>query len=391
MLTNLHKDSISGNIRGVSQTESPKTTTGESLLEGRTDQINDSPYSNNTLHPRKQKNPDNIFWNEGSYSGSDMKVVAHLYEPYNAEGELTHLREERDIASAIETGARNLSGSVGQLSLLSSPGSSTFGEKRIAFQKATGLSTKDECEQQAVRYLTSTIFDNTILSIGGLSKMRALVDNVYKESQSRRENLDARIKELMDISTKAQSTITLATLQTVSLQTYREKEAVRACGFSYAKGFTRGPRTVAGSMIFTVFNEHSLSTLIRSMSRERGVRKNTEISTFLPDQLPPIDVTIVFANEYGALSELRILGLEFVTDGMTMSIEDILTEQVMNFVCRDCDIMTSKGNILLSRLQRGGVTDPGEKETTASSLLFNNERYEEYLDIIGARRRLLNR
>ena len=145
-------------------------------------------------------------------------------------------------------------------------------------------------------------------------------------------------------------------------------------------------------MIFTIFNEHALSRLVRAMGNSRTYgERDTELSTLLPDQLPPIDLTLVFANEYGSLSDLRLYGVEFVTDGQVFSIEDLLSESTMNFVCRDADIMTSRGRVRLSRQQRGMFNDKDDKDLTGSSLLFDNSSYNEYLSRIGTRRRLTNR
>ena len=119
------------------------------------------------------------------------------------------------------------------------------------------------------------------------------------------------------VASQAESTITLGSLQTLSVQTHREKFAVRALGHSYVKGYTRGPRTIAGSMIFTLFDEHPLKKLMFAMCSSEGIWNDPEISTLIPDQLPPIDLTIVFANEYGALSRMTIYGVEFVNDGAT--------------------------------------------------------------------------
>ena len=73
--------------------------------------------------------------------------------------------------------------------------------------------------------------------------------------------------------------------------------------------------------------------------------------SLLPDQLPPLDLSIVFVNEYGSQSKMAIYGVEFVNDGVTYSIEDLLTEQVINFMARDIDIMTDYGKVKLSHLR----------------------------------------
>jgi hypothetical protein len=186
---------------------------------------------------------------------------------------------------------------------------------------------------------------------------------------------------------QGEQTLTLGTLQTISIQSHREKFAVRALGHSYPKGFCRGTRTLAGSMIFTVFSEHPLLKLIRVMGGQEKIWRDPEIASLLPDQLPPIDLTIVFANEYGSLSRLNIYGVEFINDGVTFSIENLLSEQVMNFVCRDADVMTTVGQMRLSRATRGLEQD---RDATASSLLGTSD-YIKYLDRLKVRRRSVSR
>jgi hypothetical protein len=138
------------------------------------------------------------------------------------------------------------------------------------------------------------------------------------------------------------SFVELGTLQTISCQAHRPKAAVRALGSTYARGYTRGPRTIAGSMIFTVINKQSLGHLCRLMSNMFN-RKGNDIlpSTILPDQLFPLDLTFVMANEYGAVSRMALYGVEFLNTGYTFSIEDLLLEEIVQFVARDIDPMSS--------------------------------------------------
>lgn len=153
--------------------------------------------------------------------------------------------------------------------------------------------------------------------------------------------------------------------------------------------------TIGGSMIFTLFNEHALAKLIRAMSGKGSIygELDHDLSSYIADQLPPIDLTIVFANEYGSLSQMSIYGVEFVTDGMTMSIEDLLTESVSQFVARDVDVMTSKGNIRLSGQQKGMHfrSDGSMSDPTASDLIFTSkDAYVSYLERLGIRRTKVN-
>ena len=47
------------------------------------------------------------------------------------------------------------------------------------------------------------------------------------------------------------------------------------------------------------------------------------------DQLPPFNLTLLFADEYGNTSSQRLLGVELVTSGDVYSIQDMLSEQTI--------------------------------------------------------------
>jgi hypothetical protein len=55
---------------------------------------------------------------------------------------------------------------------------------------------------------------------------------------------------------------------------------------------------------------------------------------FYSDEVPPFDITLSFANEYGAMARKEILGVEILNEGSGVSMDDILTEQTMTFVAR---------------------------------------------------------
>lgn len=137
-------------------------------------------------------------------------------------------------------------------------------------------------------------------------------------------------------STLPYSVLDLTELQTISISIYREKIPVRALGSTYPRGYTRGGRTIAGSMIFTVFDEHVFSKLWKA-AYPGDQEFSAGLTTNMSDQLPPIDVQIFCANEAGNASTQTIYGVEFIQEGQTMSIEDMFTENVFQYVARDMD------------------------------------------------------
>ena len=52
------------------------------------------------------------------------------------------------------------------------------------------------------------------------------------------------------------------------------------------------------------------------------------------DQIPPFDITLAAANEYGALAVMRIFQCEILNEGYGVSIDDIVSEQQMTYVAR---------------------------------------------------------
>lgn len=151
--------------------------------------------------------------------------------------------------------------------------------------------------------------------------------------------------------------VILGDIQTLTYSIYREKYPVRTIGMAYPKGFTRGPRTISGTLIFTVFNKQSLYELMTRISPDT----NSDLSTPIIDQLPRFDITITFSNEHGAASTMVIYGVEIISEGVTMSIEDFFTENVVQYIAQDMRPMLPDTESM-SRLK-------GEMAKTASDLV----------------------
>lgn len=402
-LTTIHEDNKSGDIKA----ELDKRPGHVSAIEGQqieqafnTKEI-DRRYRD--LPALKENNP-NINFLGSSFSGTDIKVVAHMYDAKNwNDQKLEELNAKLATSQAVYDACTTLlAGGLSQLAIENS-GELDYPTKRDVFLAAAGFGGNSPSMQNTARpeiakaqqIVFRNIFGYGNFTFIGLAQMRRRTDRLKTSTGAEISEYKQRIQHVNSLGTvESSSTVVLGTLQTISVQSFREKNAVRACGHAYAKGYTRGTRTIGGSMIFTIFNENALSHLIRNMGNSPHFHEGTrdsELSTLIPDQLPPLDLTIVFANEYGALSDFRLYGLEWFTDGTVFSIEDLLSEETMNFVCRDADIMTKRGRINISRLQRGMFNDKDDKDRTGSSLLFDNQAYYEYLDRLGVRRRLTNR
>jgi hypothetical protein len=322
-----------------------------------------------------------------SYSGVDLKVLAHIYVSNNKTQDILQQEVEsyQKAAQYVQVVANSFkvvstSRAVNQTithfteQLMQIPSASIREQVRIDTNfirtLPLGYSSLPQPEITAARNYAGRLEE-----VAKQYDRYAQSKNLYKESAPSDGGLN----------------VELADLQTISVSSYREKEAVRALGSSHVKGYTRGQRTVAGSMIFTIFEQHPLRRLISTMTSYGLIQEplqNTELNFLLPDQLPPIDITAVFANEYGSISKFSLLGVEFVNDGATYSIEDLLSENVVQYVARDIEVLTSVGMVSLTSKRSAQ-----EQISTmpASRLLTNNQEYQAYLERLGLKRRLSNR
>jgi hypothetical protein len=136
-------------------------------------------------------------------------------------------------------------------------------------------------------------------------------------------------------------TLLLGELQTISYSIHRENTPIRALGQVNVKGFVKGPRTIAGSLIFTVFNEYTFYRLDEYKALVSGGLYP------LADMLPPFDVVLTFVNETGTMSKMKIYGITIVDEGGTMSVDDLVTEQTYTYMARGIQPLTSTVNRLL--------------------------------------------
>jgi hypothetical protein len=136
-------------------------------------------------------------------------------------------------------------------------------------------------------------------------------------------------------------------IATISVSVHSETFPVRMLGKRGAQGFTRGPRTIAGSIIFTQFDLYPFYDIVSSVYNKSREPWTTEDVYPLADSLPPFDITISFMNEYGNYgyesgsinaamkpqgSVLRLYGVVIVDDGITLSIDDLVPETVYSYM-----------------------------------------------------------
>ena len=123
----------------------------------------------------------------------------------------------------------------------------------------------------------------------------------------------------------------IGNLQTVSYSVHRGMAPVTTLGRYYPKSFTRGGMLIAGSLVFTVFDRHSLYNFTKGSSAMRRVGPAS--------MLPAFDIIMNMTNEYGFESILIIYGCRIGNEGQVHSVEDIYTENTMSFMAHDINLL----------------------------------------------------
>lgn len=140
--------------------------------------------------------------------------------------------------------------------------------------------------------------------------------------------------------------IVLGSVTTVSYSIFRNKKPVINIGRTNINGVTRGSRIYAGTMIFTLINQHWIrdlqeageGTIVDQDGDEHYFVNNnwlTKIQDLKADELPLFDIMLVSANEYGSAVSMYIYGIDFTDEGQTISVEDLFTENTFSFIARD--------------------------------------------------------
>ena len=260
------------------------------------------------------------FMGYGSYSGSDINVMVH----YPKSTEVQKLIERKRVQLNYD--------------LLMEEQKKAIGQRANA---AVGIASKKQ----------ETISNSRISAL-----------------QAELMDLDKQEENIKNLPTSKK----LAELHTLSWSTFRENAPVRTLGSIYPRSIVKGSRTIAGSMIFTIFHQHVLHEILslnlgiyNTGTSDHDPYRN---STNLPDQLPPLDISIVFANEYGAVSHMGLYGVQFFQEGATFSIEDIFSESVLQYSALDIDPIRVVGT---KELDNKGVTNIWT--TTASQLPYQKD------------------
>jgi hypothetical protein len=183
-------------------------------------------------------------------------------------------------------------------------------------------------------------------------------------------------------------------MQALSYAVQREKAPLYVMGRVDPLAFSRGKRGIAGTIVSLLLDEH---ILIKRFSSTSFVADNHEIyanvtnkldvlsgtldavsnasfdatdvsnnftikNPWYVDQIPPLDASIVAANEYGQAATMRIYGIEILNEGSGFSIDDIVIENQMTYVARTILPWQKLGSWAIAT---GGTTGPTQPFTSA--------------------------
>lgn len=187
----------------------------------------------------------------------------------------------------------------------------------------------------------------------------------------------------------------IGSLQGISYSISREKAPIYTMGSADPRAFARGKRGIAGSLVFIQFDadplmwelanpddetrrlyflsdiddlrpEYSASETIGisgtsvtagpGSANAPGVNitgQESELTSagsdqakaipWYADQIPPFDIVLAAANEYGALAIMKVLGVELMNSGYGVSVDDIVSEHSFTYIAHGMLPWTSQG------------------------------------------------
>ena len=154
------------------------------------------------------------------------------------------------------------------------------------------------------------------------------------------------------ITRNSNITKVIGAFQTITYSIHNDKSPVRVLGDMNVRRYVFGPRTVAGTLILTVFDRHWMKELLGTYKKIKGETERY----FLMDELPAFNITISCANEYGHSAKLALYGVTIVNEGQVMSINDVYTENTYQFFATNVEY--------LDRVEKTSKTNPKKTATT---------------------------
>lgn len=178
-------------------------------------------------------------------------------------------------------------------------------------------------------------------------------------------------------------TTVIGSLNAITYSVTREKAPLYTFGSANPRSYSRGKRGIAGTLVFTVFDRDALldainqnenidmssfqriggdlnmkpltmsdwdkqMTSIASASEQTAetqtaydITDNVAIKArpYYDDEVPPFDITISFANEYGQKACTQIYACEILNESNGFSMDAVVSQKACTFVARGIGYM----------------------------------------------------
>lgn len=167
----------------------------------------------------------------------------------------------------------------------------------------------------------------------------------------------------------------LSSLATISISVHEAKAPVRRLGHVGVSGYSKGIRTIAGTMVFLVIEDHPLRTMMEvdpagktsnyyySEDRDKGV--DSEYGVKLSTMISPFNIllkyqTEVISNEKDTSSSttknkqfnktpgrasMLLKNIEITGESIVTSVNDMVTEVVVQFVAEDIKMLKTESSL----------------------------------------------
>ncbi len=118
-------------------------------------------------------------------------------------------------------------------------------------------------------------------------------------------------------------------LQTITVSSARSVMPVRRLGETNPAAYTRGSRTIAGSMVFTTGLKDAFVKMLAKSFKDGEPRNE---GTLFVDQIPKFSMIFECHNELGGASSAMLVNMTLTNFGTTFSVDDIYTESTFTYV-----------------------------------------------------------
>jgi hypothetical protein len=123
----------------------------------------------------------------------------------------------------------------------------------------------------------------------------------------------------------------ISAMQTLTISSTASVLPVRNVGRATPRSYLKGARTFAGTMIFTVLDKDPFQELFAIDTLQSPDISN---GNWHIDQMPPFDIVITAANEFGTTAIQYIHEVTIMNHGVTYSVDDMYTESSYSYVAK---------------------------------------------------------